>query len=265
MIRLNPEEVKIILNMKPKLIKFNNYEVEVNPTYGVCNFLNFYNKIKEKNIDWENIKLDYHILCLAHRPSTLRALYLKYILDYFKDKSLVSFGFNGGITPEIQKIVEPHKLPIHIDLFGEGLKTNLFQWDSNVHECPSPKIFNCLLNVTHETNEPGNGEVRITEKIFKIFAWHQLPIIIGTAGIIDEVRDLGFDMFDDILDNHNYNKSHPNVYHLKVISLLKKICTEYPTADDVQNLRRELYPRLAYNNTLLSHYVNKDISVWSKG
>ena len=41
MAKLKPNEVKIILNMEPKNFKLNNYEVEVNPTYGVCNFLNF--------------------------------------------------------------------------------------------------------------------------------------------------------------------------------------------------------------------------------
>ena len=44
----------------------------------------------------------------------------------------------------------------------------------------------------------------ITEKSYKIFHYYQLPLIIGYQGIIADLRNQGYDMFDDIID-HSYD------------------------------------------------------------
>jgi len=65
----------------------------------------------------------------------------------------------------------------------------------------------CDVNIVTESlydHYPGI----ITEK--SIFAWlaYQVPIIIGYPGIVAHARQLGFDMFDDIID-HRYDQ-YPN-------------------------------------------------------
>jgi len=65
----------------------------------------------------------------------------------------------------------------------------------------------CDVNIVTESlydHYPGI----ITEK--SIFAWlaYQVPIIIGYPGIVAHARQLGFDMFDDIVD-HSYDQ-YPN-------------------------------------------------------
>ena len=262
-LKLPPNRVKIILNIEPtELLK--DYEVVVDYTAGVCNWFNWYTQLQNKNIDWENIDVHYHMLSLVHRPSMSRALYTKDILDLFKDRALVSFGFNGGIDKSISNVLKPYKLPITIDVFGLGQEDNRFKpWTDSVHSPPGKKLFRCLLNVVLETNDPDNPELRITEKGFKAFAWHQLPIFISGKGYVDRMRNLGFDVFDDILDGHSYNNSHPGMYRLKVMSLLKRFYDKYPTIDDINELRKSLYPRLAYNNKLLADYVSKDQSGWN--
>ena len=77
------------------------------------------------------------------------------------------------------------------------------------------------------------------------------------------MRSLGFDLFDDILDNHSYNESHPSNYRLKVMSLCKKLYNKYPTNKELQNLRNEIWDRLDANNNLLAKYVEKDCSGWN--
>jgi hypothetical protein len=44
----------------------------------------------------------------------------------------------------------------------------------------------------------------LSEKTFKVFAAGQIPIMCGPQGAIDHLRQLGFDVFDDIVD-HSYD------------------------------------------------------------
>lgn len=67
--------------------------------------------------------------------------------------------------------------------------------------------FNTKLNIVTETiydYAPGI----ISEKTLFAFLAQQIPIIIGYQGIIQDLRHLGFDMFDDLVD-HSYD-TEPN-------------------------------------------------------
>jgi len=48
------------------------------------------------------------------------------------------------------------------------------------------------------------GSGIISEKTLDAFVALQLPIIIGYQGIISDIRNYGFDVFDDIID-HSYD------------------------------------------------------------
>jgi len=41
----------------------------------------------------------------------------------------------------------------------------------------------------------------VTEKTFHAWTAEQVPIIIGHKGIVEHCRQMGFDMFDDLVDN----------------------------------------------------------------
>lgn len=49
------------------------------------------------------------------------------------------------------------------------------------------------------------GTVTFTEKSWKPFKTHQLPIILGLPNSIEKLRELGFDLFDDFID-HSYDQ-----------------------------------------------------------
>jgi hypothetical protein len=56
------------------------------------------------------------------------------------------------------------------------------------------------INIVTETmydDAPGI----VTEKTQMAFAAEQVPIVIGHRGIVQDCRELGFDMFDDLVDN----------------------------------------------------------------
>lgn len=238
----NKDTTTIVLSIDPKN-KFSDYKCVVSHTGTICNWNNYFYHLENENIDWSNIEVEYPIVALARRPSVSRAYYIKDIINTY-DNSLVSFGFGNMITKEIKEILSPHNLPITID----GNKT---------HEVPDDKIFKSLFNLVLETNEPGSTEIRLTEKSYKPYAWHQIPIFVSSNGHVNVMRELGFDMFDDILDNHSYPSHLPHVYQMKVKQLLENLRDRYPTIDSIRKLRKELWPRITQNYLLLNNLIKE--------
>jgi hypothetical protein len=118
----------------------------------------------------------------------------------------------------------------------------------------------CNVNVVTETlyqERPGI----ITEKT--VFAWMamQVPIIIGYQGIVAHARELGFDMFDDIVD-HSYD-NYPN--HTRVqaaIELNQKILSQgIDRAVIVDRLNQNLEHVLSWPERMSASYQQqiKDI------
>jgi hypothetical protein len=58
----------------------------------------------------------------------------------------------------------------------------------------------CAVNIVTETEYHTPPGI-ITEKTFFAMAAKQIPIVIGYQGIVADCRRLGFDMFDDVVDN----------------------------------------------------------------
>lgn len=67
------------------------------------------------------------------------------------------------------------------------------------------------------------GTITLTEKAWKPFMTHQLPLYIGLKDYVSVIRSLGFDIFDDFID-HSYNleKDHKKRIEL-VIKELNRI------------------------------------------
>lgn len=47
---------------------------------------------------------------------------------------------------------------------------------------------------------------QLSEKTYKVFLAKQIPVICGAQYSVKHLRDLGFDMFDDIIDHDHYDK-----------------------------------------------------------
>lgn len=77
----------------------------------------------------------------------------------------------------------------------------------------------CAVNIVTETqydNYPGV----ICEKTLLAMLAQQIPIVIGHPGIIRNLRDLGFDVFDDVVDNSFDNL--PNEHRVEQAILLNR-------------------------------------------
>lgn len=253
-LNLKPDQVKIILSVDPK-DRLSGYDVEVN-LKAFVNWCNWYNQLQKENIDWKNITIKHKLLSLCRRPDKPRYFYMKAMLDYFKEDILVSFGHTDTIPSYIVSYMFPHSVPIVIDV-----PTNHVNFEPMAAIPPSTQLFESLFHVVFESNSPLDDEIFITEKTFKPFGWYQIPIFVTRKEHIDELRKMNFDLFDDILDNHRYSTGIHNP--LSLIAILKKLFNEYPTLEQMQELRNKIWDRLEYNNKLLAKYVSEDTYEWT--
>lgn len=226
-----------------------NYQLD---RLAEVNYCHFHDALLAENIDWENIEIDdTPIMSLCGRPTEDRARFIKQFLDLFGDKSRVSFGntTHYPLPPKemllYQSIMDPYEFP-----FKKGTDDKILDTIHLQHNPPGHPLYKSLISVVNETNGYDHTGIFLTEKTFKVFAWHQIPIFVATPGHVKVVRELGFDLFDDIID-HSYDYAHPHIHQLKIFSQLSKFLARYPTVHDVRELRKTLWPRIVANHELV--------------
>jgi hypothetical protein len=83
--------------------------------------------------------------------------------------------------------------------------------------------------------------------IFSVMA-HTIPLWLGGRGAADQWRNLGFDVFDDIV-NHDYQYA-PTLFQRcwQAVNLNHKLLQDQ---DQLSRLKLQLQPRFQYNHELL--------------
>lgn len=255
-----------------------NYNVEFHP-YECLTLRDWYNVLEEQHIDWEKLDIEKHFIILARRPSVKRVNFVKSILDTFTlDNVLASCGSvelsirnpllvrvnkdNIDKNTPISEKTEPSKKiedPTHLSFNGYKELFSPYPYPMMIDGIVSEKesdgvildniFYKNLVNIISETLDDDNEErVNLSEKTFKAFAWHQIPIWHASVGHVRATRDAGFDVFDDIFD-HSYDDIL--IYKDRKESVLKelvKFFENYPTVKDIRKLRKTLFPRLVRNN-----------------
>jgi len=80
--------------------------------------------------------------------------------------------------------------------------------------------------------------------------YRQIPIFWAVPGTVQLLRDMGFDVYDDIID-HSYDTiQDPNVRLNTVVGTLKDFIDNH-TLNDMNNLRKQLWSRINKNVDLL--------------
>lgn len=91
----------------------------------------------------------------------------------------------------------------------------------------------------------------LTEKTVKAYAFKQLPIWFAPQYFVKYQRDLGFDVFDDIIDHYSYDKIvHPYDRIPLIVGELKKL-VDRPIAE-LQQLMQSLDDRLEENRSKIA-------------
>jgi hypothetical protein len=206
---------------------------------------NWYMHLQHFHVNWEELEITHKLVCLMRRPSVSRGNIAKRLLAKFhRDQLIMTFGTNG-VEPsdDIKQLIWPQPYPMIVD---RPMADQVFQ-----HRIDHDRFYRAPVNLVVESSsqtDPNTWRsVFITEKTFKALAWHQFPIWYAVPGLVDQVRQLGFDVFDDVFDNHSYDsESDPWVRMTKTVLLAKHVCDQ-----DLAQLRKTHWDRLQKNAKLV--------------
>ena len=196
-----------------------------------------------------DLQLDRKFLCLLRRPTPNRARLARFFLDNIGlDAVRLSFGSGAQDGLDQYRDVVGCDLPLLVD----GVLTDrMREFDvSNI------LFHSCLFNIAAETSSQSEANWRsvfLTEKTWKAIMQRQIPIWYGVPGLVEHVRSLGFDTFDDILDHHYDAIPDETKRHQSVFDQISQLNDQYSLAD-CQTLRQQLRPRLETNFEQLLEY-----------
>jgi hypothetical protein len=130
---------------------------------------------------------------------------------------------------------------------------------SQGHDISHPAMQGALFNVITESAyepEPGTTHIEnhyrpgMTEKSFKCFIMAQIPIWLAPYRAVECYRQLGFDVFDDVI-NHSYDlEKCPSTRISMVADQVEKICQL-----TLSELKQQLVPRFEKNLQCLRSFV----------
>lgn len=130
---------------------------------------------------------------------------------------------NGVITESDFNNLATYKLPKNLDY-----DLNNFTYiDNQINH-----LYNPILNLVTENvmgmtdgDDSQYGMITFTEKIIKPFLAKQIPLFIALPGLQQQLRDLGFDLFDDLIYT-NYEFELNPVKRIKlIVSELERLLT----------------------------------------
>jgi hypothetical protein len=151
-------------------------------------------------------------------------------------------------TVSFQELFAPYDYPLNIE--DSDTIDNVQQ-----HTALDQKFFSAMVNIICETTEHDHQPINLSEKTFKAFAWHQIPVWHASPGHAKVTRDLGFDLFDDII-NHDYDSI--TTYNERTDKLIESLINFKNAYPDVNKLRTMIWDRLENNNKLLAKLVEEE-------
>lgn len=208
---------------------------------------NWYDHLRHYRIDWVGLPMTHRLTCLMRRPSIGRANLAKRLLSKFRsDELIMTFGTNG-VEPsdDIKQLIWPQPYPMIVD---RPMADQVFQ-----HRIDHDFFYRAPVNLVVESSSQIDPNVWrsifITEKTFKALAWHQFPVWYAVPGLVAQVRRMGFDVFDDVFDNHSYDAtSDPWVRMTQVVQLVHRVSQQ-----DMAALRHQHWNRLQANARLIDY------------
>jgi len=247
------DNVKVLSSLKLSLLAFfeNFFQKNHNQQYTIESF-DLYNK--ENGITSLNGRLRIHRILLFLELLKRNILfdskndisflfytsdkfddkiYLKYIKEIFDKKSITSKEYSI-----LLKYIE--QLPVKVNDESGNTPNTIICGNS----------FNKILNLVTESvvgiecGENKYNTITATEKAWIPLRIHQIPVYISQCGYVKQIRKLGFDLFDDIVDHSYDDELDPN----KRIRL---------AVDEVERLQK--IDLLSFYNKNYSRFVKNNI------
>jgi hypothetical protein len=214
------------------------------------------------NIHWDNLPMNYQLTCLMRRASEDRVLLAKFLLDNFDHAQLMMTLGTGGvvvpdpiITDKFSKILWPTKFPIEVIQETDNSRYNNTAFPDTTLFYQAP--VNLIVETSSQTDSDVWHKIFITEKTYKTLLWYQFPIWYAVPGLVSEVRKFGFDLFDDVFENHYYDQIElPQVRRKEIVALLHRVMSNY----DLIDLRKQYWPRFQKNVAIFKQmHVNRQV------
>jgi hypothetical protein len=195
-------------------------------------------------------------ISLARMPKEHRQLATVEILERgISDDGFMSLGTtylgppHGNMDFELVPQKYKHLMPMYLD--GEV--------DLIAQHIPSDSRFtSAFVNYVMETAydreiSPTSWNLSfVSEKTMKPFAWGQVPIFLNVANTLPHIRELGFDLFDDIIDHSYDNEPNPYLRIKKTVDQLQKICSW--TIEECREYKIKNMDRFKHNKELILYY-----------
>lgn len=206
-----------------------------------------------KNYTPQAINPTHHFVCLNHLHRWQRYELAKKILD----RRLEKFGCVSYL--EKPNNSDP-RFPLVIDQAD-------ITWEEQ-RNIAMPALTGALFNVICETAyEPNTAQLvhhhrpGMTEKSYKCFALFQIPIWLAPYRSVACYRELGFDVFDDVVD-HGYDLEPDPI---KRIDMVGDQIENIAKLNQLADLKTTLTPRFEKNWQRLQHYAhnfNTEMPQW---
>ena len=266
-------------------------DIHFHPT--ACIIINdWYKNLQQENISWNSIKYIKPFIALARRPSKARVLFMKKLFDagyypvdlrascgsmidnvpsFYRTKPIMLSNPKHSLTSNLssksesdhttqleekvnyEELFSPYEWPVYVD--GKTASNDIM-----VHSDGHHIFYTNAVNVICESMELDSQPINLSEKTFKAFAWHQIPLWHASPGTVQSVRDLGFDVFDDIFD-HSYDSLPYDKRVESLVSQMHLFKNKYPTIESLNDLRTEIWPRLVANNQRVEYWVEYESNI----
>ena len=181
------------------------------------------------------------IIDLTHQHQNNQISFLFYSNESTDYEMYVEMVNNLGLSSEDVKLLLNVKNSLPIKIRSEdGTPPGTFLQNES---------FRTILNLVTENVAGIDCEITdintitFTEKAWIPFRIHQMPIYISVPGYVEQLRKLGFDLFDDVID-HSYDKEPDVVKRIKMavdqLEIVSKI--------DLLDFYNKNYKRFVKNN-----------------
>ena len=247
-----------------RIVFLNNVSGEFDPPiksvswpWNMVNHSEFLDHVRSLQIDWDSLPRDRYFVCLMRRRSNFRGMLLKQLLTRYRPEDY-RISYASMIDYEEFDSVAGVQIPILLDGHTR---------DHKQHQANDRRIFSCIINIIAETSSQELSSYCwnsrfITEKTFKCFSWHQLPIWWTIPGFVDDVRSLGFDVFDDVMENHHYDSEF--IVDRRMMLMLETLdrVIEKISLHGIDNFNKEMMPRFKKNYQRLIDLSDRRIKYW---
>lgn len=210
----------------------------------------WFSNLRHSKLNWQNTVMDRKFLCLNRRPSLVRERLVHGLIQNLKPNSArLSLGCNN----------EHYRGPsiwIKNSITVDGMVS-----DQDKCQVTDPRFLSCLFNIVSESSDQSDPNVWkslfITEKTWKPFGMYQIPLWMAVPGMVQAVRDLGFDVFDDLCDSHVYDEINDEQQRQdKLIQIVTELDKKYSILC-CRRLRKQHQHRLEHNYRLLDDLRRK--------